>query len=284
VTASGLPIVVASGAASGGRLASSYCHAGGTPCPRTSFGAPGSSRPTVLPIVFDCPLSVPYFSPFLHLSPSYYIESPFLKGNPKMDSFLNPPVTMYLRPLSFLFYQALRPLHFLLASHTHFLTPLSIIALPAYQTFSFCSKSPYEPFLPISHLSLSFSPLMRFPTRCYRARQNRAVSTTALRLRKGSACGRIKGIKVAKPLSHLIHFLVPFGTIYINSLKFIRNFMVNSKALFHYNRHYYLLVVLPTLSNHIGLVLSSHPASLFYPRTESTLGTRDTLTILYYRV
>jgi hypothetical protein len=60
--------------------------------------------------------------------------------------------------------------------------------------------------------------------------------------------------------------------------------MVNSKALFHYNRHYYLLVVLPTLSSHIGLVLSSYLVSLPYPRTESTLGTRDTLTILYYRV
>jgi hypothetical protein len=60
--------------------------------------------------------------------------------------------------------------------------------------------------------------------------------------------------------------------------------MVNSKALFHYNRHYYLLVSLPTPSNHIGLVLSSHPASPPYPRTESTLGTRDTLTILYFRV
>jgi hypothetical protein len=60
--------------------------------------------------------------------------------------------------------------------------------------------------------------------------------------------------------------------------------MVNSKALFHYNRHYYLLVVLLILSNHIGLVLSSHPASLSYPRTESTLSIRDTLTILYYRI
>jgi hypothetical protein len=53
--------------------------------------------------------------------------------------------------------------------------------------------------------------------------------------------------------------------------------MVNLKALFHYNRHYYLLVVLPILSNHIGLVLLSHPSSPPYPRTESTLGTRDTL-------
>jgi hypothetical protein len=51
--------------------------------------------------------------------------------------------------------------------------------------------------------------------------------------------------------------------------------MVNLKALFHYNRHYYLLVVLPILSNYIGLVLLNHPASLPYPRTESTLGTRD---------
>jgi hypothetical protein len=60
--------------------------------------------------------------------------------------------------------------------------------------------------------------------------------------------------------------------------------MVNSKALLHYNRHYYLLVVLPIFSNYIGLILSSHLLSLPYPRTESTLGTRDTLTILYYRV
>jgi hypothetical protein len=53
--------------------------------------------------------------------------------------------------------------------------------------------------------------------------------------------------------------------------------MVNSKALFRYNRHYYLFVVLPILSNHIGLVLSSYPANPPYPRTESTLGTRDTI-------
>jgi hypothetical protein len=52
--------------------------------------------------------------------------------------------------------------------------------------------------------------------------------------------------------------------------------MVNSKILFHYNPHYYLLVVLPTLSNHIGLILLSHLTSPPYPRTESTLGTRDT--------
>jgi hypothetical protein len=51
--------------------------------------------------------------------------------------------------------------------------------------------------------------------------------------------------------------------------------MVNLKALFYYNRYYYLLVVLPTPSNYIGLVLSNHPASPPYPRTESTLGTRD---------
>jgi hypothetical protein len=55
--------------------------------------------------------------------------------------------------------------------------------------------------------------------------------------------------------------------------------MVNLKALFHYNRYYYLLVVLPTLSNHIGLVLSSHLASPPYPRTESTLGTRDSTSL-----
>jgi hypothetical protein len=60
--------------------------------------------------------------------------------------------------------------------------------------------------------------------------------------------------------------------------------MVNSKALFHYNRHYYLLVVLPIPSNYIGLVLSNHLTNLSYPRTESTLNTRDTLTILYYRI
>jgi hypothetical protein len=51
--------------------------------------------------------------------------------------------------------------------------------------------------------------------------------------------------------------------------------MINSKALFHYSRHYYLLVVLPIPSNHIALVLSNHPSSPPYPRTESTLGTRD---------
>jgi hypothetical protein len=51
--------------------------------------------------------------------------------------------------------------------------------------------------------------------------------------------------------------------------------MVNLKALFHYNRHYYLLIVLPIPSNHIGLVLLSHSASPPYPRTESTLDTRD---------
>ena len=95
---------------------------------------------------------------------------------------------------------------------------------------------------------------------------------------------RSKRLKALDLVDLESHFLAPLGTIYINSLKFIRNFMVNSKALFHYNRHYYLLVVLPTLSNHIGLVLLNYSSSLPYPRTESTLGTRDTLTILYYKV
>jgi hypothetical protein len=58
--------------------------------------------------------------------------------------------------------------------------------------------------------------------------------------------------------------------------------MVNSKTLFYYNRYYYLLVVLPILSNHIGLVLSNHPASPPYPRTESTLGTRDTQLLYFF--
>jgi hypothetical protein len=53
--------------------------------------------------------------------------------------------------------------------------------------------------------------------------------------------------------------------------------MVNSKALFYYKRYYYLFVVLPTPSNHIGLVLYGHSTSPPYPRTASTLGTRDTL-------
>jgi hypothetical protein len=109
VTASGLPIVAASGAASGGRLASSCCHAGGIPCPRTSFGAPGLARPTVLPIVFDCPLSIPCSFPFLRLSPSHSVEPPFLEGGPKMGSLLNPPATMYLRPLSSLFLSGATP-------------------------------------------------------------------------------------------------------------------------------------------------------------------------------
>ena len=74
------------------------------------------------------------------------------------------------------------------------------------------------------------------------------------------------------------------GTLYINTLKSVGRLHGQLNTLSYHNSHYYLLVVLPTPSNHIGLVLSSHPPSPPYPRTESTIGTRDTLTILYHRI
>jgi hypothetical protein len=48
-------------------------------------------------------------------------------------------------------------------------------------------------------------------------------------------------------------------------------------TLSYHNSHYYLLVVLPTPSNYIELVLSSPDPALLTRGPKSTLGTRDTI-------
>ena len=65
------------------------------------------------------------------------------------------------------------------------------------------------------------------------------------------------------------------GTLYINTLKSVGRLHGQLNTLSYHNSHYYLFVVLPTPSNHIGLVLSSPYPALLTRGPKSTLGTRD---------